>query len=485
MMEPVFPFDLNLDQRDTGTITQTLHGRLRTAILDGRLAAGARLPATRRAAAALGIARNTMVAVYDLLIAEGYLLPRSGAVPVVADVVGRQRLNRVRAVTKPASFPRNPLWQTIELPSPEARELPPRCFRLGIPEHRFFPHEVWRRLTARAQRRWSRHGFFYSPSQGLPGLREAIAHHVAFARAVSCRADDVVVTSGAQQAFDLLARLLVEPGRTRVAIEDPGYPPIRAAFAAAGAILAPVAVDHEGLCVERIPDDTRIICVTPSHQSPTGVVLSARRRQALLALAERRQCVVIEDDYDGEFRYGDRPLDALQTLDRDARVFYVGTFSKSLFPSLRKGFVVAPEWARRPLVAIRQCTDAHCDEITQSVLTAFIEEGHLARHVRRMRPIYAERREALLDALEGRLSRWLEPFPSEAGLHLAARIRDPDLQGRIFEAMRRHAPGAQSVAEYAMSGIGAPALTFGYGVIDAGDISASMTRFATALRRAG
>lgn len=485
-MGPVFPFPLALPERGQGHLTQALHQQLRSAILDGRLAAGAPLPATRRVAGELGIARNTVVAAYDLLIAEGYALPRQGAKTVVADVAGRRDRRAPAHLPQGPEDPRlNPLWRTPFLHPSPPRELPERCFRLGIPDHRHFPHEVWRRLSAQSLREWSKTRFGYPPSEGIPALREAIAQHVAFARAVACAAGDVIVTSGAQQAFDLLARLLVTPGETRVAVEEPGYPPLRAAFAAAGARLVPTPVDDEGLCVDRLPEDVRVISVTPSHQSPTGVALSLRRRQALLEFARSRRAVVIEDDYDGEFRFGGRPLDALQTLDRDALVFYVGTFSKSLFPSLRKGFVVAPAWARDALITVKHCADSHCDTITQAVLATFIHDCHLARHVRRMRAIYGARREALLEGLRRDLRPWLEPIPSEAGLHLAARIRDPALAPAIFARMLRELPGAQSVGDYAMNPLERPALSFGYGVIDAGEITVALRRFRRSLEALG
>lgn len=477
-MEPVFPFALDLPAPGQGLVREVLHRRLREAIVDGRLAAGQPLPATRRVAAALGVARNTVVGAYDLLVAEGYALPRRGATALVADIAGR----RPRPPRLQAGGRFNPAWTHALLQPEPPQDLPARCFRLGIPEHRHFPHGLWRRLSARAQREWSRNGFRYPPSQGLPVLREAIARHVAFARAVACSGGDVVVTSGAQQAFDLLARLLVTSGRTRVAIEEPGYPPVRAPFVAAGAQLVPVPVDGEGLCVDRLPDDVRVISVTPSHQSPTGVAMSLRRRRALLQFARAHDAVIIEDDYDGEFRFGGRPLDALQTLDRDGRVFYVGTFSKSLFPALRKGFVVAPPWAREALVAIRHCTDSHSDEVAQAALAAFIGEGHLVRYVRRMRRIYAARRRVLLEALGGGLAPWFEPIPCEAGLHLAAYIRDPAQAPAVFELARRHAPGAQSIAEYSMTAPERPGLAFGYGVIDAEEIAAALAGFSRALR---
>ena len=480
-LEPVFEFPISFEGSNAHSRTRRLHEQLRSAILDGRLAAGAALPATRTVAEALGIARNTVIAAYDLLIAEGYVLPRPGAKAVVADIATRLQ-TKPQSLGRPLEDPRlNPVWRTPFLHPEPPRQLPARSFRLGIPDHRHFPHDIWRRLSAQSLRTWSKTSFSYPPSEGIPALREAIAQHVAFARAVACTHDDVIVTSGAQQAFDLLARLLVTPGQTAVAVEEPGYPPVRAAFAAAGARLVPIPVDDEGLCVDRLPDDVRVISVTPSHQSPTGVALSLRRRTALLDFARTHGAVIIEDDYDGEFRFGGRPLDALQTLDRDALVFYVGTFSKSLFPSLRKGFAVTPPWARDAFITVKHCADSHCDTITQSLLAAFIRDGHLARHVRRMRPIYAARRDALLEGLREELGEWFEPIPSEAGLHLAARIRDPERATAIFAKAREHVPGAQSIGEYALMPPERPALTFGYGVIDVEDIGPALWRFRRAL----
>jgi len=481
-IEPVLPFDLQLPAT-RGGLRQALHTQLRTAILDGRLAAGTPLPATRTLADAYRIARTTVVGAYDLLMGEGYVLSRPGARAVVAPVQAR-RASPPRPSRHAGDECLNPIWRAPFAPFTPG-QLPQRCFRLGIPEHQHFPHDIWRRLWATQLRAWSRRGSFsYAPGAGIAALREAIASHVAFARAVACKPDSIIVTSGAQQAFDLLARVLVTPGQTRVAVEEPGYPPLRATFAAAGARLVHVPVDGEGMRVDRLPADVRVIAVTPSHQSPMGSVLSMQRRLALLEFARRHNAVVIEDDYDGEFRFGGRPLDALQTLDRDDSVFYIGTFSKSLFPALRKGFIVAPAWARNALLAVKSCADAHSDAVGQAVLAAFIREGHMARHVRHMRPIYARRREALLAGLEGPLSPWFEPLPCEAGLHLAARIRDPDATDRVIAAVRQHTPGAQPVSDYANDPQACvAAVSFGYGVIDEEDISVALHSLADALAR--
>jgi len=301
---------------------------------------------------------------------------------------------------------------------------------------------------------------------------------------VRCEPDDVLVSAGAQQAFDLLARLLVSPRRHCVAVEDPGYAPMRAAFAAAGARLMPVPVDAQGLRVDRLPADAKIICVTPSHQSPTGAVMSAARRAALLAWARAHDAVVIEDDYDGEFLFEPHPQDALQTLDRDARVFYVGTFSKSLFPGLRKGFVVAPAWAREALIDLKRCADSHSDLITQAVLADFIAEGHLARHIRRMRPIYAQRRQALERALQGQLAEWMLPLPGAAGLHLSTRYTRPALAPQIEAAARQHLPGALPLAAHALGRLAQPGLCIGYGSVDVDQIVRALRALARALRAA-
>jgi GntR family transcriptional regulator/MocR family aminotransferase len=307
-------------------------------------------------------------------------------------------------------------------------------------------------------------------------LRESIARHASFARAVACAAEDIVVTSGAQQAFDLIARILVTPGRTVVAVEDPGYPPFRTAFAAHGAKLVPVRVDDEGLVVDRIPREARVIYVTPSHQFPLGCAMSARRRAALLDFAAAQGAVVVEDDYDGEFRFGGRPLDALQTLDRAACVFYVGTFSKSLFPSIRLGYVVAPPWAQRALIAAKRDADWHSPVIEQDTLAAFIAEGHMARHVRRMRAVYAARRKTLLEHLTDAFGQWLEPIPSIAGLHLSAFASPAADVPALMEVARRH-----DIGMFTLHGlyVGTPArhgFAFGYGAIDERAIAEAFTR---------
>ncbi|HET7371658.1 MAG TPA: PLP-dependent aminotransferase family protein [Gammaproteobacteria bacterium] len=460
-------FAIDLPAKRSGGLLRALHVQLRNAMLDGRLRSGQRLPATRAFAAAYSISRNTVVAAYDLLLSEGYLTTRPGGGTFVADSLPEPRPVSAQTGNVAAERRLNPRWrrQRLQRSVKHAAATPMHYdFRLGVPDASDFRFDIWRRLSMRTLRHLADAAGHYADPQGQPALREAIASHVSFARAVSCQPDDVVVTAGAQQAFNLLARILVRPGRTLAAVEDPGYPPLRNAFAAAGATLAPVPVDDEGMLIERLPACANIVCVTPSHQFPLGVPMSMQRRAALLDFARANDAVIVEDDYDSEFRFTARPLNALQTLDRSASVFYVGTFSKSLFPALRLGFVVTPPWARQALVEAKREADWHCPATTQETLAAFINEGHLARHVRKMRKVYGARRQLLLDRLQNEFNTRLEIIPSMAGLHLAAHAR-PAL-ATVVERARRKGLGIYPLEAYYSNKNNRQQLAFGYGAID-------------------
>lgn len=488
MMEPVLQLEIALPERGSREVLRALHRQLRAAIVEGRFAAGLRLPSSRRLALACGVARNTVLAAYDLLLSEGYVVTRPGGGTYVADVAApgaaSARAVAVRAAATSGDARLNARWRT----PPALVRLDPGAnfeydFILGLPDKRAFAFDIWRRLSARALRGLSKAPATYAQAQGRAGLREAIAHHVSYARAVACEARDVVVTSGAQQAFDLLARVLVTPGKTVVAVEDPGYPPLRRAFALAGARMAGVPVDAEGIVVDALPHDARVICVTPSHQFPLGVPMSSARRSALLAFARQHGAVVIEDDYDGEFRHDDRPLDALQTLDRDACVCYVGTFSKCLFPGLRMGYVVAPDWARDALAAARQCADWHGNLLAQDTLAAFMREGHLVRHIRKMRGQYRARRDALLDALARHCAALIRPVAPAAGLHLAAGLCAPVDGETLCAAALQAGIRVQTLAGFACEPRTAlEGLAFGFGMIEAHRIDAAIARLAACVR---
>jgi GntR family transcriptional regulator/MocR family aminotransferase len=438
---------------------------------------GLRLPATRALATALGVSRNTAVAAYDLLLSEGYLVARQGAGTYVANALPRPSRLKNPARESVADRRLSSLWRGHAESLNAPLSIPYRFdFRLGVPDHTLFPFEIWRRLSARALRTMSKAPTAYAEPEGRPDLREAIAHHVSFTRAVACQAKDIVVTCGAQQAFDLLARVLVTPGRTDVAIEEPGYPPLRAAFAAAGADIVAVPVDGEGLMVDQLPASTRVVCVTPSHQFPLGTAMSPRRRAALIDFAGAHGAVVIEDDYDSEFRFAGRPLDALQTLDRAESVFYVGTFSKSMFPALRLGFVVAPPWARSALVRAKQLTDWHAPLVAQDTLAAFIAEGHLARHIRKMRRVYGERRATLLDALACRCGDRIAPIPAAAGLHVSVRLNAQLRAGVLSARAAEIGIGLEPLDRYAVMKPEPNGLAFGYGMIQADRIDEAIGR---------
>jgi GntR family transcriptional regulator / MocR family aminotransferase len=482
-MEPVLDLRIDLPPKGSGSLLRTLHHQLRAAILDGRLRAGHRLPPTRGLAAQLGISRNTAMGAYDLLLGEGYLESRVGAGTFVADI--RPRLDRPKVPIANSKHDRRltSFWRK-ELDARPMPALPRRRydFRAGYPDIGLFPFDVWQRLSTRASRQLSRLRSIEHEPRGRGTLREAIAKHVSFARAVACSADDVFVTTGTRQAADLVARILVTPGETKVAIEDPCYPPLRRAFVAAGARVQSVPVDADGLVVERIPAGTRIVCVSPSHQFPLGVTMSTRRRKSLLEFAAPSGAVIIEDDYDGEFRLEGRPVDALQTLDQVGCVFYVGTFSKSMFTDVRAGFIVAPSWARRALVAAKQTFDGNNPVLVQDTLAAFIAEGHLARHVRKMRKIYGERHAALLQAMGRHCAGRLMPIHSVAGVHLAATMPTAVRAANIAAEAAGAGITVETLDRYAYRRDAPEGLLFGYGMIEIADIEPAIRMLGRMLR---
>jgi len=471
-VEPLLPIGIHLPERGRRTLLRDLHGQLRSAIVEGRLCPGLRLPSTRSIAEGFGVSRNTAVAAYDLLLSEGYIVARRGSgthaavtLPKApsAAATGKAGSSRTQRVV--------PFWRSARTASNEdAPPVPRWAFRLGVPDAAYFPVDVWRRLSIRESRSMRTAAGLETDLQGLRALRDAIARHVSFTRAVACAPQDIVVTAGAQQAFDLLARVLVTPRRTCVALEDPGYPPLRAAFEAACAKVAAIPVDHEGLVVDKLLRNADIVCVTPSHQFPLGCVLSAQRRAELLDFAQTRNAVIVEDDYDGEFRYTDRPLDALQTLDRQESVFYVGTFSKCLLPTLRLGYIVAPPWARSALLAAKAVSEGSCCGLTQGILASLITGGHLARHVRKMQQVYGHRRQVLMESLHRDLSRWLEPIPSAAGLHIAAALKVPLGDKAIEATALRQRIGVRALSAFSSRRASPTGLAFGFGAINDSDI---------------
>lgn len=480
-MDPLFEIELDLPAKGSRDAARSLFGQLKAAIADGRLVAGAKLPPTRKSAVFFGVSRNTASEIYDRLLHEGYVVTRHGAGTYVAATLPAQARTRAQALDAAPDARLNPFWLRDDVTQAMGfwrdravaenmrSKASPVDFRPALVDSRLFPFDVFRRVSAKQLRGLERKPASFKSPQGNQGnyhLRTAIGKHIALTRAVVCAADDVLVTAGAQQAFDLIARTLVTPGETVVAIEDPGYPPMRVPFAAAGAKLVPVGVDAEGLIVDALPRDARIICVCPSHQFPLGVTMSARRRKALLEFARAHGAVIVEDDYDGEYRFGTSALTALRTAETADVVFYVGTFSKCMLPSLRLGFIVAPPWALRTLIAAKNGLDWHCAVPVQLGVGAFIAEGHLTHHVRKMRALYQRRRQLLLRVLYEDFARWLEPIPSDYGMHIAARARGKLDLDAIAERLLQRQVKLHTLSRYFLGTATRAGLVFGCGAVD-------------------
>ena len=349
-----------------------------------------------------------------------------------------------------------------------------------------FPVRLWAQLATRRLRTITAAQLDYGESGGIRVLREAIAAHVRIARGAECDADQVVIVAGAQQGLDLACRLLLDPG-DRAWMEDPGYPGARSALVGAGARILPVRVDAEGLDVEagvRGAGDARLVYVTPSHQYPLGVPMSLPRRLALLRWASRARAWVIEDDYDSEFRYGARPIPCLHGLDVDGRVIYVGSFSKTLFPALRLGFVIVPSDLQDRLVAARAAADQHPPVLDQTVLADFIAEGHFPRHIRRMRERYRERLEAVTAAAKRFCQGRLRLRPVQTGLHVVADLDGADAVAVSREALTRGVEVAPLSAYYARPGRAANALVLGFAAARPEAATRAMERVAAAIEAA-
>ena len=410
-----------VDRRAGVPLYRQIYEGLRQAILDGMLRAGQRVPSTRAFAADLEVSRLPVLAAYEQLRHEGYLEGRVGSGTFVraalpADV-SRPKASRAdvparRAFAATTRAPLGPL-------SRDDGGLRP--FRVSLPALDQFPHATWARLVARHAHRLAPAHMAYGDPAGLGTLRAAIAEHLRAARAVRCEAEQVVVVSGSQAALRLCATVLLGQHDV-VAIEEPGYPGARTAFGMSGAEIAPVSVDAEGIdiaALRSLGTRVRAAYVTPSHQYPLGTSMTAERRLALLEWAVRRDAWVLEDDYDSEYRYVSRPLGALQGLQAAARVVYIGTFSKVLFPALRVGYLVVPPALHNAFIAAREAHDLFSPTLYQLALADFLRGGHFARHLRRMRGLYSRRREALLDGLARHCGAMLTVHNADAGLHVA------------------------------------------------------------------
>lgn len=452
-----------------------LYKQLSDAIRSGRLADGQQLPPSRLLAEQLGVSRKTVSEAYSRLTLDKLLVGRVGAGSFV-QAPAEPRPGR-QAVKDLASAAIVGKWDAIPVPL-RAQFQAGRSrydFIGGASTPTHFPMEEWRRCVLHGLRQDADVRGRYGLTEGVPALRAAIARHIAFARGVACSAANVVVTNGAQQALDILGRVLLEPGCV-VAMEDPGYPPARALFASQGARIASIPVDGEGMRADLIPDGARLVYATPSHQFPLGMPMSVARRHALLARARQIGAIVIEDDYDSEFRYEGRPADSLQSMDAHGIVAFVGTFSKVLQPEMRLGYMVLPEAILNAALTVKHLSDWHTAAMTQHALAKFIDDGHLARHIRRCHAVYAARRERLQAILRGELAPWFELIPATAGYHLAALCRQPLDIDLLLRLARRADVGLYPLSDFYADVPPQAGLLFGYGGIDTLDIETALER---------
>jgi GntR family transcriptional regulator/MocR family aminotransferase len=452
-------------------LTGEVYRQLRAAIMEGRFREGEALPPSRELAARLSVSRTTITVAYDRLISEGFATARMGSGTYVSRGLSG---GRDQKQTRGSGLRARRIWAAI--PAPTAWAPAEFDFRPGIPDARLFPYEPWRRLMSREFRPGAG-SLAYGDPAGHAGLREAIVQHIGISRGINADAADVIITNGTQQAIDLIARVLVGPG-DRVAVEDPGYGPPRRLLTSLGLAIAGVPVDDEGLIVDAIPPQTMLVYVSPSHQFPLGMSMSLRRRMALLAWANRTGGAIIEDDYDSEFRFGGRPLEPLHKLDADGRVIYVGSFSKTMLPTLRLGFLVAPPTLHSALVAAKYVADWHSPLAVQATMARFIADGLFARHVRRMRTTYEERHAQIIDILARTFADNLTVVPSSVGLHLAALGRGVSVD-QIDAVVRRASSVAVACLPLSMFAAGETAragLVLGYGAIAGPQIPAGLSR---------
>jgi GntR family transcriptional regulator/MocR family aminotransferase len=482
---------IRIDSGARGALQQQIYSGIRRAILDGVLEPGERLLSSRALAADLGVSRTTSLLALEQLLAEGYLTTRRGSGTFVARELPDDR-PRGRVPVK-ARAPRHPplsrRGEALVATRPAARRVevgPPRPFRIGTPAVDLFPIRLWSQLSSRRLRSATPSHLDYGEAAGFLPLRQAIADHVRTARGTRCDAGQIFVVAGAQSALDLACRLLLDPG-DEAWMEEPGFPGARSALVGAGARIHPVRVDGEGLDVEagtkRAPR-ARLVCVTPSHQFPLGVPMSLRRRLALLQWARAADAWVLEDDYDSEFRYGAPPIPCLHGLDAEGRVVYVGSFSKTLFPSLRLGFMILPSDLRDRVLAVRVSSDVHPPLLDQAVLADFMLAGHYERHVRRMRAVYRERLEALSDAAERRCGGALRLRETRTGLHAVADLTAADAS-RVFAEAAARGVEVMPLAGYCYGRTRAPnALVLGFGAARPESIEIGMERLAEAIAAA-
>src|SRR5262245_35509447 len=458
---------------------------LREAILDGRLRPGVRLPSTRDLARQYDLARGTVVAAFEQMKAEGYLTGRTGSGTYVAAVLPDALLHAgpTRRSIDAAPHPARRLSDVAR----RARAFPgsladrARAFQANQPALDLFPTTLWAQVAGRRLRRTTTGLLKGCSATGYPPLQRALSDYLGAARGVACAPEQVAIVSGIQEAIDLAIRLFVNPG-DRVCMEDPGYTGASLAFAAAGAVVSRVPLDAEGMKLPGARDrEARLVYITPAHQFPVGTCMSLTRRLALLEWARTTGALILEDDYDSEFRFSGAPVPALQGLDRHGNVLFAGSFSKVLFPSLRAGYLVVPTDLIDRLAAVKSLAARHAPLLDQVVLCDFITEGHFGRHLRRMRGIYAERLSVLLRAARGRLSDVLDIPVIEAGLQTSAWFRRQMDGPAAVAAAAKRGLDVLPLSRFSSRPLAKDGLLLGFAAIDANEIRRGVKELATAL----
>jgi GntR family transcriptional regulator/MocR family aminotransferase len=454
--------------------TQLLVG-LREIILSGGLPAGVRLPATRTIARDLGVSRTTVVEAFERLVAEGLIVSRTGSGSFVSQALRGLGPSPSRPTKRPKSRPR--LARAIDRGSSAFFErLPhiPRAFTTALPAFDAFPMALWSRQVAKHWRARRDVVLGYGSAQGSPALRRAIAAHLRANRGISCEPEQIFITNGAQHGFQLISSILLDPS-DKVWFENPGAIGARNCFAAAGASLAPVPVDADGLDVDeglRQAPRFRLAFVTPSHQQPLGSTMSLARRFALLAAAEKADAWIIEDDYDGEFCYRGHPPPTLKSIDTSGRVIYVGTFSKTLFPALRLGFFLAPPPLVETFERFMEAFFPGVPSNPQNVVADFMDEGHFSTHIRRMRRLYAERQQALQEAAATRLAGLIDVVPTDTGLHTIGRLVRDVTETAVAEAAWERNITVSPLSRYCLAPIAQRAIVLGFSGVRPDEIKA-------------
>ncbi|MFZ6645976.1 PLP-dependent aminotransferase family protein [Undibacterium sp. TJN25] len=429
---------LSLNPTAAEPVYRQIYARFRSAITEGLLKPGDRIPAARALANELGLARGTVEAAYALLVAEGYVETRGQSGSFVTP--GLELRAPVPPVPRPSgtAVAGNGFQQSGFQP-----------FQMGLPALDAFPRKIWARLAARSARAMQAPDMTYPAIAGMEGLCEGIARYLQFSRGINCSPSQIFVTSGYRATLELIVRALLQPG-DGVWIEQPGYPPTAELLERAGMALATVPVDQDGIVVTqgvRLAPHARAAVVTPAHQSALCMSLSLQRRFALLDWAAQAGAWIVEDDYDGEYRYISRPLPALKSLDRDGRVLYAGTFSKVLFPAIRLAYLVVPEAQTAHFAAVNRAFSGGSPALTQSIVADFIMEGHFSRHIQRMRRLYGERRQIAADGLQRVLGKYMQVDPQPGGMHLVLRTRDGVSDAALVARMREDGMFAQSLSD--------------------------------------